>query len=63
MGSGRPKCSAGWTRRIRSETYPQIARRAQAEGAKIHWGDDTGLRSDDVRGRAYAPKEKTLVVR
>jgi len=45
------------------EEYPQIAARAKAEGAEIHWGDETGLRSDDVRGRGYAPKGQTPVVR
>lgn len=45
------------------EEYPQIAARAKAEGAEIHWGDETGLRSDDVRGRGYAPKGQTPVLR
>lgn len=45
------------------ETYPEIARRAKAEGAEIHWGDETGLRSDDVRGRSYAPAGKTPEIR
>lgn len=36
--------------------YPVIAASAKAEGAEIHWGDETGLRSDDVRGRSYAPQ-------
>jgi transposase len=45
------------------ERYPQIAQRAKREGAEIHWGDETGLRSDDVRGRGYAPKGRTPVVR
>lgn len=44
-------------------SYPVIAKRAKAEGAEIHWGDETGLRSDDVRGRSYAPKGETPVVR
>lgn len=43
--------------------YPVIAARARAEGAEIHWGDESGLRSDDVRGRSYAPKGQTPVVR
>jgi transposase len=42
--------------------YPAIAVRAKTEGAEIHWGDETGLRSDDVRGRCYAPKGQTPVV-
>ncbi|MDQ2834417.1 MAG: IS630 family transposase, partial [Acidobacteriota bacterium] len=45
------------------ETYPAIAKRAKTEGAEIHWGDETGLRSDDVRGRGYAPKGQTPVLR
>lgn len=45
------------------EQYPKIAARAKREGAEIHWGDETGLRSDDVRGRGYAPKGQTPVVR
>jgi transposase len=44
-------------------SYPVIAGRAKVEGAEIHWGDETGLRSDDVRGRFFAPKGKTPVVR
>lgn len=45
------------------EEYPVIAARAKAEGAEIHWGDESGLRSDDVRGRGFAPKGQTPVVR
>jgi transposase len=44
-------------------TYPEIAARAKQEGAQIHWGDESGLRSDDVRGRGYAPKGQTPVLR
>jgi transposase len=44
-----------------NEEYPEIAKAAKTEGAEIHWGDETGLRSDDVRGRGYAPKGKTPV--
>jgi transposase len=43
--------------------YPAIAARARAEKAVIFWGDETGLRSDDVRGRSYAPSGQTPVVR
>lgn len=45
------------------EEYPAIAARAKAEGAEMHWGDETGLRSDDVRGRSFAPQGQTPVVR
>lgn len=46
-----------------NEEYPAISKRARQEGAEIHWGDETGLRSDDVRGRGYAPKGQTPVLR
>jgi transposase len=45
------------------EDYPVIAARAKAQGTEIHWGDESGLRSDDVRGRGYAPKGDTPVIR
>src|SRR5699024_6276570 len=45
------------------EDYPAIARRAKAEGAEIHWGDETALVNTDVRGRSYAPQGKTPVAR
>lgn len=44
-----------------NETYPVIAERAKAEGAAIHWGDETGVRSDCQHGRCYAPAGKTPV--
>lgn len=46
-----------------NEEYPAIVRRAKMEGGEIHWGDETGLRSDDVRERSYAPRGDTPVVR
>lgn len=45
------------------EDYPVIAARAKAEGAEIHWGDESCQRSDDVRGRGFAPKGGTPVIR
>ena len=45
-----------------SVTYPNISKRAKYEGADIYWGDETGLRSSDVRGRGFAPRGKTPVV-
>jgi transposase len=41
--------------------YPQIAARAKAEGAEVHWGDETALVNTDVRGRSFAPIGKTPV--
>lgn len=43
------------------ETYPIIAKRAKQEGAQIHWCDETGLSSEDHRGRGYAPQGRTPV--
>ncbi len=45
------------------EDYPAIVARAKRENAEIHWGDETGLRSDSQHGRSYAPRGKTPVVR
>lgn len=53
----RPEAVQAWL----DEQYPQIERRAKAEGAEIHWGDETALVNTDVRGRSYAPKGKTPV--
>lgn len=50
-------------RRWMETDYPAIAERARTEGALIHWGDETGLRSDDVRGRGFAPKGVSRVIR
>lgn len=44
------------------DTYPIITKRAKQEGADIYWGDETGLRASDVRGRGFSPKGKTPVI-
>jgi hypothetical protein len=41
--------------------YPAIEQRARAEGAEIHWGDETALVNTYVRGRSFAPAGKTPV--
>jgi transposase len=48
-----------WLRR----EYPAIVARARQARGVIFWGDETGLRSDDVRGRSYAPRGRTPLVR
>lgn len=45
------------------DEYPEIAARAKQEKAEIHWGDETGIRSDSQHGRSYSPKGKTPVIR
>jgi transposase len=54
-----PAAVRRWLRR----DYPAIAARAKAQGGTVFWGDETGLRSDDVRGRGYAPRGRTPEVR
>jgi hypothetical protein len=41
--------------------YPGIEQRVRAEGAEIHWGDETALVNTGVRGRSYAPTGRTPV--
>lgn len=55
----RPEAVRKWLQ----EEFPAIKARAKAEGAEVQWGDETGLRSDDVRGRSYAPKGETPAIR
>ena len=43
------------------ETYPGIVRKASKDGGEIHWGDETGVRSEDQVGRGFAPRGKTPV--
>ena len=50
-----PKAVQRWL----EDEYPAIHAQAKAEGAEIHWADETGLRSDSQHGRGYAPKGKT----
>lgn len=53
----RPEAVKNWL----DNEYPAIERRAKAEGAEIHWGDETAVVNTDVRGRSYAPAGKTPV--
>lgn len=43
--------------------YPAVAKKALKEGGEVHWGDETGIKSNDHRGRGYAPKGKTPVLK
>ena len=45
------------------DEYPQLEKRAKAEGGEIYWGDETGVSNQDQTGRSYAPKGKTPVRR
>jgi transposase len=50
-------------RRWLRQDYPEIVKRARQAHGIVGWGDETGLRADDVRGRSYAPRGQTPVVR
>jgi transposase len=54
-----PAAVRRWLRR----DYPAIVAQAKRGRGVIFWGDETGLRSDDVRGRSYAPRGRTPLVR
>lgn len=43
------------------EHYPKIHKRAKEERAEIYWGDETGLSSEDNRGRGYSLRGQTPV--
>jgi transposase len=40
-------------------TYPEVEKRAAAEGAEIHWGDEMGVRSTCQHSRGYARPGET----
>jgi transposase len=42
--------------------YPAIVARAKAEGAEIHWGDETGISNQANYGRSFAPEGRTPVI-
>jgi transposase len=54
-----PAAVRRWLRR----EYPEIVKRAKQARGVVVWGDETGLRADDVRGRSYAPRGRTPVLR
>ena len=39
--------------------YPAIHAKARRQRGLIYWADECGMRSDDVRGRSFAPKGQT----
>jgi transposase len=42
--------------------YPAIRRRAKAEQAEIHWGDEMGMRSDHQVGTSYGRRGRTPTI-
>jgi len=53
-----PEAVDEWKQKI----YPEIERRAKAEGARIYFADEAGLRSDYHAGTTWAPAGETPVV-
>lgn len=49
-------------RRWLEEEYPRIRSLAKREKALIHWGDETGMRSDHQTGTSYGLKGRTPVI-
>jgi transposase len=54
-----PQAVAHWL----EHDYPAIAARAQAEGAEIHWGDETAIEQKGQREKGYAPPGQPPVLR
>lgn len=50
-----PKAVKSWL----ENDYPALKQRAKDENVEIYWGDETGVRNLDHRGRGYAPRGKT----
>jgi hypothetical protein len=42
--------------------YPAIVKRAKAQGAEMHWSDETGVSNQANYGRSFAPKGETPVI-
>ncbi|VAX33376.1 Mobile element protein, partial [hydrothermal vent metagenome] len=55
----RPAALEKWLK----EDYVEIAKRVKEEGGELHWGDETGIRSDSQHGRSYSPQGKTPIIR
>jgi transposase len=53
----RPEAVKAWL----DDQYPEIAKQAKAQGAEIHWIDETAVVNTEVRARGYAPKQQTPV--
>jgi transposase len=53
----QPAAIKQWLR----QTYPHIATRAKHEGGQVLWCDQTGISSEDHRGRGYAPQGHTPI--
>ena len=56
----QPRAVRQWLK----EKYPAIARRARAQGAQIHWADETGVTTSSASGaRGFAPKGQTPLLK
>lgn len=53
-----PEAIERWQR----DTFPAIARQAKADGAEIHFWDESGFRADAVHGKTWSERGKTPVI-
>ena len=53
-----PQAIEKWQR----ETYPEISRRAKAQGAEVFFWDESGFRADTVHGKTWGVRGQTPVV-
>ena len=44
------------------QDYPAVVKRANKEGAEIHWADETGISNQANYGRGFAPEGETPVI-
>src|SRR4051812_40192817 len=56
------RAAGGAVRAWLESTYPEIARKARAQGGEIHWADETGLSNQANYGRSFAPRGHTPVI-
>ena len=54
--------SPSLVKRWLKKEYPKIKKLAKEEGARIYFGDESGLRSDYHSGTIWSPKGETPVV-
>ena len=55
--------SSAQVRKWLEGTYPHIARRAKARGARIYWVDETGVTNQANSQKGYAPRGATPVLK
>jgi len=47
----------------KKSVFPGIKNKAKQQKAEIYWGDETSIETGDIRGKGYAPKGNTPLVK